>query len=132
MLDEQLKRDCFAIGELENSTLLLMNNSLFPWVVLVPKADYALVEFTDLKTETAHLVLDEIMLVSKAMQEIFNPKKMNIATLGNIVSQLHIHIIARFESDAAWPKPVWGNGSEVYNESEKDNIIFKIREKLKI
>ena len=77
------------------------------------------------------MLLSESAKVSKAMQNLFSPYKLNVAALGNVVRQLHVHHVARFENDVAWPKPVWGNQSSVaYEESDAAEIISKLKLKL--
>jgi len=114
-LHPQLERDSFFVASLELSQLLLINNALFPWLVLVPRAPEAR-ELIDLQDGARHQLMDEISLVSRCMQSLFAPDKLNIAALGNQVPQLHIHVIARFAKDAAWPHPVWGKGNEPYTD----------------
>jgi len=121
-LDSQLQNDTFFIKDLKLCQVLLMNNSLYPWVILVPKKAN-LVEIIDLSKEEQILLMEEIALVSKALKSHLNPKKLNVANLGNMVSQLHIHIIARFENDPSFPKPVWGLGSKSYEEQELKKVI---------
>ncbi len=121
-LDPQLKNDTFFIKDLKLCQVLLMNNSLYPWIILVPKkAD--LIEIIDLSKEEQVLLIEEIALVSKALKKHLNPKKLNVANLGNMVAQLHIHIIARFENDSSFPKPVWGLGSKSYDKDEVEKVI---------
>ena len=100
----------------------LMNEARYPWVILVPKIEGA-VELIDLNSKDRYQLLDEISHVSKAMQKIFKPYKLNVANLGNIVQQLHIHIIARQKTDHAWPGPIWGVGEVVpYSEEELEKM----------
>ncbi len=122
-LDPQLKKDTFFIKDLKLCQVLLMNNSLYPWFILVPKKAN-LVEIIDLSKEEQILLMEEIAVVSKALKHRLNPKKLNIANLGNMVSQLHIHIIARFENDLTFPKPVWGHSqTKNYKEEELEKVI---------
>ncbi len=106
-LDPRLAEDCLVLGHLQISRLLLMNNSLVPWFILVPETSET--EIIDLsKTEQAD-VLEEINLVSTFVRNNFQLSKLNIAAIGNIVSQLHIHVVGRDPSDYCWPNVVWGN-----------------------
>lgn len=108
-LDPRLAADCGLVGDLALSRVLLMNDSRYDWLILVPRQPGA-VELTDLE-EAAHLVLTrEIRAVSRALQQHAAPLKINVAALGNMVRQLHVHIVARRGDDAAWPGPVWGVG----------------------
>jgi len=96
-----------------------MNDSRFPWIILVPALP-DLREITDLPSKERHLLLDEISLVSETLQKLTGAQKMNVAALGNMVPQLHIHVIARFEQDEAWPKPVWGVGmAQPYSDEKR-------------
>ena len=89
-----------------------MNDSRYPWVILIPKVpDVA--EIHELAEEQQHLLLGESVRLSKALDQLFAPHKLNVAALGNMVRQLHIHHIVRFEDDASFPKPVWGVGDAV-------------------
>ncbi len=106
-LDSRLARDSIEMGALPLCQVRLMDAKEFPWVILVPQRPQ-LREIIDLPREDRFQLMDEIAGVSEAMQCCFAPDKLNIAALGNIVSQLHIHVIARYESDRAWPSPVWG------------------------
>lgn len=128
-LHPQLLKDCFTLGDLELCRVLLMNNRLFPWVILVPRRP-SLCEITDLTQKDSLKLMEEMVFVSRAMQTITHAQKMNIAALGNVVPQLHVHIIARFEKDAAWPRPVWGHGSEPYALEEGQTLAGKLQQAL--
>ena len=105
-LHPQLSHDCIQLGKVNNSLLLLHKNSLVPWFILVP--DTCENEIFKLPVSQQTSVNNEIMTIAAFVEKHFNADKMNIATIGNIVPQLHIHIIARFNDDYCWPKPVWG------------------------
>lgn len=109
-LDPRLAADTHALGKLELSRVLLMDDARFPWLILVPRRT-GLRELTDLGQPEQRVLLDEIDRCARALQTLFVPDKLNIATLGNVVAQLHVHVIARFKSDVAWPRPVWGAGA---------------------
>lgn len=130
VLNKQLEGDSFFIKDLEICRVLLMNNSDFPWLILVPKIENA-VELTDLPFEIQSKILQEINLAAKFLQKKFSPQKINIATLGNMVRQLHIHVIARFENDPAFPKPVWGFATKKYDNVVAQNLIIQIKNELK-
>ncbi|MBA4781760.1 MAG: HIT domain-containing protein [Rhizobiales bacterium] len=106
-LAPELKRDTLALGELPLCRILLMNDKHFPWIILVPRRAGAS-EMFDLCDRDQHQLMREIAATGRALQTVYQPTKVNIGALGNIVRQLHIHVIARFEGDAAWPGPVWG------------------------
>jgi diadenosine tetraphosphate (Ap4A) HIT family hydrolase len=109
-LDPQLARDGVTLGRLALCRALLMNDRRFPWLVLVPERAGA-VEIVDLVGADRALLMDEIATASHALVRSFAPDKLNVAALGNRVRQLHVHVVARFASDAAWPNPVWGVGA---------------------
>lgn len=106
-LHPQLASDTVVIDDLALCQLLLMNDQTYPWLVMVPRrADMR--EIHNLPPGDQQQLMAEVTSVSRMLQRLFNADKMNVAALGNMVPQLHIHIIARFESDPAWPGPIWG------------------------
>lgn len=107
-LHAQLEADSFPFRELELSTVRIMDNSLLPWLILVPRVPDAR-ELIDLSDDQQLRLMREIAAASHALRSAFRPDKLNVAALGNMVPQLHVHVIARFSTDAAWPKAVWGN-----------------------
>ena len=111
-LDSRLEADTIPIGALHLSRVLLMNDARFPWVILVP-CRAGLREIIDLAPRDRAILYREIESVSAAMTRLFTPTKLNVAALSNMVAQLHVHVIARFDTDDAWPKPVWGVGTRV-------------------
>lgn len=125
-LDSKLKADTFFVTDLKISRVLLMNNANYPWLILVPRRP-DLVELTDLTFDEQIEVLREINLVSQILQRKFQPHKLNIGALGNVVRQLHIHVIARFENDAAFPKPVWGEASKPYEQKDVQDLAQEIK-----
>jgi len=116
-LHHQLEHDTYWLADLALCRVLLMNNQLFPWVILVPRIENAS-EIIDLKPEDRSQLMEEISQISLAMKALFKPDKLNVAALGNQVPQLHIHIIARFTQDSAWPNPVWGKGHVPYENAQ--------------
>lgn len=108
-LHEKLAADCESLGDLDLCTVLLMRDHRFPWVILVPRIE-GLRDFHDLPRERALVLFDEIDQVSRILIEEFRAEKINVAALGNQVPQLHVHVIGRYASDAAWPGPVWNAG----------------------
>ncbi len=130
-LDPRLVADTHAIGELELSRLVLMDDVRFPWLILVPRIAGAR-ELIDLDERDQHALLGEINLVGRALETMFKPDKLNVAALGNVVAQLHVHVIVRFSGDAAWPRPIWGCGERVaYAEAERASRIAGIRAALR-
>lgn len=127
-LHPQLAADTLPVGDLPLCRLLLMNNTNFPWLILVPKRAN-LRELFDLDANEYDELMQEIRMVAEKFSAHTQAHKMNIAALGNIVPQLHIHIIARFENDAAWPNPVWGYKSapRTYEMAEAQKIIHSLR-----
>ncbi len=108
-LHSQLAKDTTQIGQFELCDVLLMNDDRYPWVILVPRR-VNVREIHQLSEAEQQRLLQESSFVSQAMTQLFSAHKMNVAALGNIVEQLHLHHVARFTSDFAWPKPVWGIG----------------------
>lgn len=107
-LHTQLAADTAPVTELTLCTVRLMNCRAVPWLILVPRRENVR-ELTDLGDNDRQILWSEITTASRVLQNLCKPHKLNVAALGNVVSQLHVHLVARFESDAAWPKPVWGN-----------------------
>ena len=106
-LAPELQRDCIELADWPLCKVLLMNDSQYPWFILVPRvADVK--EIIDLSEELQITLLQESGKLSKLLQQVFSPDKLNIAALGNMVPQLHVHHIARFTTDPAWPAPIWG------------------------
>ena len=126
-LDKQLKQDTIFIGKSTLCDVLLMNDQRYPWVILVPRQ--ADVREVYQLTEADQLQLNhESCFVAQAMARLFMAKKMNVAALGNVVSQLHIHHIARFDSDAVWPRPVWGVGTaKRYSDVAANAMLSQLR-----
>lgn len=106
ILDNRLKADTLFVGDLPLSRVLLMNNAFFPWVILVPRIE-GISELFQLTEEDLSNFHNESNYFLEAMSNAYNADKMNIASLGNIVSQLHTHVIVRYKNDEAWPSPVW-------------------------
>jgi diadenosine tetraphosphate (Ap4A) HIT family hydrolase len=109
-LHPQLAADTIAVGDLALSSVLLMDDARFPWFILVPRRLGAS-EVTDLSDEDAATLMSEIRIATRVMLDLAKPDKINVAALGNVVAQLHVHVVGRFRSDPAWPGPVWGHGS---------------------
>lgn len=109
-LDPQLAADTVHVGDLALCRVLLMDDARFPWLILVPRRA-EMSEITDLGPEDARALMDEMRIATGVMLALAKPDKVNVAALGNVVAQLHVHVIGRFRSDPAWPKPVWGIGA---------------------
>ncbi len=108
-LDPRLAADTFPVGELPLSSVLLMNDARFPWFLLVPRVPDAC-EITDLAEADAVALMAELRIAAQVMLDLAQPDKVNLGALGNVVPQLHVHVVGRFRSDPAWPGPVWGCG----------------------
>lgn len=130
VLDPRLEGDTLPVADLALSTLRLAKDARFPWLILVPKRP-EIAEIIDLDAMDRAILFDEIVLVSEALRSATRCHKLNVAALGNQVRQLHVHVIARFEDDAAWPRPVWGTGEAVaYEPAARDRLITALRENL--
>lgn len=129
-LDDRLQNDTHFVCDLSLCRVLLMNDSQFPWLILVPmKSDMA--DIIDLSEEEQRMLLEESAHVSKTMKAQFSPYKLNVAAIGNVVRQLHVHHVARFEDDVAWPKPVWGNQPPLpYSEEKVQALLKQLRDAL--
>jgi diadenosine tetraphosphate (Ap4A) HIT family hydrolase len=126
-LDPRLAADTFPLHALGLSDLLIMNDARFPWVILVPRVTGA-AEIIDLGEAERGALWGEIATVSAALRAATACDKLNVAALGNQVRQLHVHVIARFTTDAAWPKPVWGAGAaEPYAAERREALSAAIR-----
>lgn len=121
---------CF-VAELPLCNLYLQNESRFPWLVLVPRRENVS-ELIDLSMEDQQALTCEIAMVSQLMKAKYSPDKLNVANLGNIVKQLHIHVIARYEADSAWPGPVWGkfDAPLMYSSEDLEALAADIRTEL--
>jgi len=129
-LADRILADTLAVTSLGLSDLRLMNDRRFPWLMLVPRKAGA-EEIIDLDAGERAVLTEEIALVSAALRSVTGCDKLNVAALGNIVRQLHIHVVARFTGDAAWPGPVWGAGQAIaYGAAERDRFVEKFRHAL--
>jgi diadenosine tetraphosphate (Ap4A) HIT family hydrolase len=129
-LHPQLERDTTPLGDLPLSRVLVINDANYPWLLLVPRRPDA-VELIDLDEVERAQLMTEIALVSRVLKEVTECDKLNVAALGNLVPQLHVHIIARRTSDAAWPRPVWGVMPPLAHDAgEVQNFINALRRKI--
>lgn len=126
-IDPTLEKDSVYIKNLKLCQLRLINNSDFPWLVLIPMKNN-LVEITDLSDDEYDQMNSEIKNVAAKFKETLNADKLNIATIGNVVPQLHIHIIARYIDDKLFPKPVWGSKLVPYSKDKLNKMVDSIRE----
>ena len=110
VLHETLDIDTVHVIDWSLCRVLLMNDATYPWLILVPMRE-GLRDFHDVASADKPTLIEEIDRASNALQRLHDPDKINIAALGNMVPQLHVHLIARFTTDPAWPGPIWGEGS---------------------
>ena len=129
-LHRQLEADTAFITDLPLSRALLINDSHYPWIVLVPRRANA-TEIYKLNHSDQTQLLSESAQICRVMEALFSPDKMNIAAIGNMVPQLHLHHVARFTTDIAWPAPVWGFApSAAYDAKILESTVKRIREGL--
>tara|TARA_R110002020_G_scaffold86363_47_gene212931 strand:+ start:598 stop:1011 length:414 start_codon:yes stop_codon:yes gene_type:complete len=129
-LDPRLAGDSVLVADGPLSQLRLMDDSRFPWLVLVPRLPGA-EEWLDLDGDAQRLLLAEINLAGRALRALGPVHKLNIGALGNIVRQLHVHVVARREGDAAWPGPVWGSGpAQRYDASTREDLLARLRDRV--
>ena len=129
-LHSQLKKDPIDIGDLPLSRVLVIKDAHYPWLLLVPRRPDA-VEIIDLDEVAQAQLMTEISRTARALKEITKCDKLNIAALGNLVPQLHVHVIARRTGDAAWPRPVWGVMPPLaHDAAEVQNFISALRRKI--
>jgi diadenosine tetraphosphate (Ap4A) HIT family hydrolase len=129
-LDSRLHNDTFFVCDLTLCRVLLMNDKQFPWLILVPMRNN-IAEIIDLPEQEQQTLLAESAKISTVLQQVFSPYKLNVGALGNVVRQLHVHHVARFENDVAWPKPVWGNQAPVaYDDAEASAILSTLKQAL--
>jgi diadenosine tetraphosphate (Ap4A) HIT family hydrolase len=126
-LHPQLDADAITLGDLPLSRVLLAKDANYPWLLLVPRRANAR-EIIDLEaTDQAHL-MSEIAAASRALKMVTTCDKLNVAAIGNVVPQLHVHIIARRHTDAAWPRPVWGVASPIAHDAARlDPLLAALR-----
>jgi diadenosine tetraphosphate (Ap4A) HIT family hydrolase len=130
-LDQRLQNDSFFVCKLLLSQVRLINDSQFIWCVLIPEINNVteIIELTDVQQAA---LWQESAILSRALKKGFHPDKLNVAAIGNIVSQLHVHHLCRFKDDIAWPAPVWGRQPMVgYEENKHQGLSEKIRKLLK-
>ncbi|MDQ6973072.1 MAG: HIT domain-containing protein [Mariprofundaceae bacterium] len=126
ILHARLEKDCFVLGQLKLSLLLLMNDARYPWFILVPQRK-GISEIQQLAAEDRQALLEESCMLSEALHAAFSPDRINVAALGNVVPQLHVHHIARFTDDDAWPAPVWGaHPCRAYTSDQRDRVCAKL------
>ena len=129
-LHKKLRQDCLLVGRFSLCHLLLMKDANYPWCILVPDREN-ISEIHQLKKSDQLQLIRESSILSAALEKGFNADKINIAALGNIVPQLHIHHVVRYRNDKAWPGPVWGAfRKKAYSEKALQSVVNKLREGL--
>jgi diadenosine tetraphosphate (Ap4A) HIT family hydrolase len=131
-LDERLARDALVVGDMALSRVLLMKDARWPWLILVPRRE-GLVELSDLDAADRALLIEEAALAARFLRAHVKADKINIGALGNVISQFHLHVVARFVGDPAWPGPIWGHGGPTpYDEANAPALIKAARKALEI
>jgi diadenosine tetraphosphate (Ap4A) HIT family hydrolase len=122
----RLLQDCLVLGRFPLCHLLLMRDANYPWLILVPDRD-GVSEIHQLDETDQQQLMRESVLVSKVLDELFHPDKLNVAALGNVVPQLHLHHIVRYRHDAAWPAPVWGRvPAQSYSREHLEKLVDRL------
>jgi diadenosine tetraphosphate (Ap4A) HIT family hydrolase len=128
VLDPRLQQDTLPVGDFSLCRLLLMNDANYPWFVLVPRRE-EVCELFQLDAGDQQALWQETTMLAETLKDAFGADKMNIATLGNVVGQLHMHVIARRRDDAVWPAPVWGRlPAQPYS----DEQVLAIKDRLRL
>ncbi len=129
-IDKKFIKSSHHIADLKLCTIRLHDNSKFPWLILIPKRN-KITDISDLNSKDQFLLMKEIVYLSKIMKKLFKTSKLNIEKIGNIVPQLHIHIIARNKKDSSWPLSVWVVKGKNYSKTALRNMEAKVRKALK-
>ena len=130
-ISKSFLKDSYLITELKLCTIRLIDNSKFPWIILIPKRK-KITDIFQLKKKDQNLLMNEIVFTSKVMKKTFKAFNLNIEKIGNVVSQLHIHVIARSKKDSTWPLPVWVVKKRNYSKIALEKTIFKIKKAFKV
>jgi diadenosine tetraphosphate (Ap4A) HIT family hydrolase len=129
-IDKKFLKSSHHIAELKLCSIRLHDNSKFPWVILIPKRN-KITDISDLNSRDQILLMKEIVHVSKVMKKLFKTSRLNIEKIGNVVPQLHIHIIARSKKDSSWPLSVWVVKSKNYTKAALSIMMHKVKKVLK-
>ena len=130
-ISKSFLKDSYLITELKLCTIRLIDNSKFPWIILIPKRK-KITDIFQLKKKDQYLLMNEIVFTSKVMKKTFKAFNLNIEKIGNVVSQLHIHVIARSKKDSTWPLSVWVVKKRNYSKIALEKTIFKIKKAFKV
>ena len=125
-VNKSFLKDSYHIADLKLCNIRLINNRKFPWIILIPKREN-ITDITELNLKDQVLLMKEIVFCSKLMKKIFITKKLNVEKIGNIVPQLHIHIIARFKKDSTWPLSVWVTKEKPYLKGSLKIVIKRLK-----
>ena len=125
-INNKLLKSSYHIADLKLSTVRLNDNSRFPWLILIPRRKNV-TDISDLSSKDQILLMKEIVFVSKLTKKLFKSSKLNVEKIGNIVSQLHIHIIVRSTKDSSWPLSVWVVEKKNYSKKELIDILQKLK-----
>jgi len=129
-VNKNFLKDSHFITNLKLCSIRLIDNSKFPWIILIPNRKN-ITDFTELKSKDQILMMKEIVYCSKLMKKIFKTKKLNVEKIGNIVPQLHVHIVARSSKDSSWPLSVWVVKGRPYSKALLTKTITKIKKYFK-
>ena len=125
-ISKKFLKDSYYLTDLKLCTVRLINNSKFPWIILIPNRK-KVTDITELKPKDQILLMKEIVFCSKIMKKIFKTSKLNVEKIGNIVPQLHVHIIARYKKDSTWPLSVWVTRRKLYHKNMLEKIINQLK-----
>ena len=129
-INNKFLKSSYHITDLKLCTIRLQDNSKFPWIIIIPKRK-KIKDITELNIKDQILLMKEIVFCSKIMKKVFKTSKLNIEKIGNIVPQLHIHIIARFKSDSSWPLSVWVTREKFYKKELLSKTILRLKKYFK-
>lgn len=129
VLDDRIEKSSVKIFDSTLSEVRLKNNKKYPWIILIPRVDHSVTEIFQLDENQQVILLQEMAHYSRVMKKYFQADKINIGALGNIVSQLHIHIVARFKNDGVWPQSIWQSDVDemAYSMSEQMSLVDSLR-----
>ena len=129
-LHPRLQQDCYSVGHFALCQILMMNDRQYPWFILVPQRN-DISEIYQLQEQDRQQLLTESCWLAEKLDDLYQPDKLNIAAIGNLVPQLHIHHVARFKTDIAWPAPIWGKfAPQAYAEPDAKMHIARLRDSL--
>ena len=129
-VNKNFLKSSYYVSDLKLCTIRLIGNQKFPWIILIPKRK-GITDITELTPKDQLLLMKEIVYSSKKMKKIFKTSKLNVEKIGNIVPQLHIHIIARYKNDSSWPLSVWVVKGTTYTKVDSAKVLDKIKKGFK-